>query len=82
MDINPYHNLSALFAQLGLPNDNPSIHRFIQANKPLPPTVELADAPWWTKTQADFLRESIADNADWAIVIDQLNELLRAENGI
>lgn len=80
MDINPYHNLSILFSQLGLPNDNASIQNFIEKNKPLPPNVALADAPWWTPAQAAFLRESIAENADWAITADQLSELLRSEN--
>ncbi len=81
MDINPYHNLNSLFAQLGLPNDDESIYRFIEEHKPLPPNVALADAPWWLPAQAEFLREEIIEDADWAIVIDELSELLRAESG-
>lgn len=80
MDTHPYHNLNTLFEQLGLPNDDANILAFIQAHKPLPPAIEVAHAPWWTATQSDFLREAIAENADWAIVIDQFSELLRSEN--
>jgi hypothetical protein len=80
MDINPYHNLNILFAQLGLPTDGESICKFIEEHKPLPPNVEIADAPWWLPAQAEFLREEMREDADWAIVIDQLSELLRSES--
>jgi hypothetical protein len=37
----------------------------------------LADAFFWTKSQAEFLRDEILDDADWAEVVDQLDVLLR-----
>jgi hypothetical protein len=33
----------------------------------------LSDAPFWTPSQAAFLREEILEDADWASVIDELN---------
>lgn len=73
----PVHSLSTLFAQLGLPNDPASIERFVNQHKPLSDDVELADAPFWNRGQASFLREEIIEDADWAEVIDQLNVMLR-----
>ncbi|MGN5479705.1 DUF2789 domain-containing protein [Cupriavidus basilensis] len=73
-----FHRFSELFAQLGLPNDETGIRQFIAAHRPLPGNVELADAPSWTPAQATMLRDEIADDADWAEVVDQLNVALRA----
>lgn len=71
------HTLNNLFAQLGLPSDASAIERFIIAHSPLPPAVCLSEAPFWTASQANFLREEILKDADWAEVVDGLNELLR-----
>ena len=72
-----HHRFSELFAQLGLPHDDASIGAFIQAQRPLPPQVLLADAPCWTPAQAAMLRDELHQDADWAEVIDQLNLALR-----
>ena len=77
MDIHNYHNLSNLFAQLGLPNDGASIKDFIETHRPLPHNIELAQAPWWSPSQANFLKEAIEDDADWASKVDELDTLLR-----
>ena len=69
-----FHNL---FEQLGLPNDDVSIRRFIETHSPLADDIYLADAPFWTPAQASFLREEILEDADWAEVVDQLNVRLR-----
>ena len=39
--------------------------------------VTLADAPFWSPAQASFLREELAEDADWAEVVDELNLRLR-----
>lgn len=67
-----------LFAQLGLPDDEASIQQFLQQHGHLPPTVRLEDAPCWTPAQARLLRESLAQDADWAEVVDRLNLALRS----
>lgn len=66
------HDLKDLFGQLGLPDDAVSIDRFIASHRPLPAGVALADAPFWSASQAQFLREEIDDDADWAELIDSL----------
>jgi len=71
------HSLPSLFKQLGLPDDPESIDRFITTHSPLKPELHLADAFFWSESQADFLRGEILDDADWAEVVDQLNVLLR-----
>lgn len=71
-----FHQLADLFRQLGLPDDPASIERFIAAHRPLPPDTALADAPFWTPAQAEFLREELRDDADWAELVDTLGALL------
>lgn len=65
------HDLSSLFSQLGLSNTPSGIAAFI-ATHPLPTGVALADAPFWSAAQASFLREALADDAQWAEAIDEL----------
>jgi hypothetical protein len=68
-----FHSISELFAQLGLPNDEASMQAFIKQHSPLPADVRLADAPFWTESQAQLLREEFIEDAEWAEVVDQLN---------
>ncbi|MDR7069784.1 hypothetical protein J2X02_002635 [Pseudoxanthomonas japonensis] len=72
------HPFSALFAQLGLPNDDDSIRQFIATHSPLPDDVRLEEAPFWSPAQAQLLREERLDDADWAMVVDRLNVALHA----
>ena len=71
------HSLRNLFEQLGLPGGEAEIERFVATHRPLAAGLLLADAPFWTAAQAQFLREEIAEDADWAEVVDQLNLMLR-----
>lgn len=73
------HSLPSLFAQLGLPDDEASIQAFIETHSPIPETVDLFRADFWTESQARMLRESLRSDADWAIAADQLNASLRAK---
>ena len=50
----PVHRLSALFAQLGQPNDEKSIAQFIDSHRPLAADVRLHEATFWTPAQAAF----------------------------
>lgn len=70
------HALKDLFDQLGLPSDHGDIERFIEMHRPLPQEMRLADAPFWTPSQAQFLNEEFHDDADWVPLVDQLNVLL------
>jgi hypothetical protein len=82
MDIDISPGLQDLFAQLGLPNDQASILKFIKEHAlPKNHPISLADAPWWTASQAEFLRNAIAEDAQWAEQVDELNAILQ-EQGI
>lgn len=72
------HTLNNLFAQLGLPASDEEVENFIKTHTHLAGYISLADAPYWTPVQAEFLREEILKDADWAEVIDQLNSRLHA----
>ncbi|CAM3644489.1 DUF2789 domain-containing protein [Polaromonas hydrogenivorans] len=73
----PIHPFSELFAQLGLPADEQAIRQFIASHAPLRSDIDLADAPFWTESQAVFLKEEKLEDADWAELVDQLNLALR-----
>lgn len=72
-----FHDFTELFAQLGLANDPESIQRFIKANSPLSPEIRLEDAGFWSASQSALLKEELMDDADWAVVVDRLNIVLR-----
>lgn len=71
----PVYDLAGLFEQLGLPDDPESIDRYI-ASHSLAPDQPIEEAPFWNPAQAEFLREELRKDADWAEVIDELNALL------
>lgn len=77
MDTSEHSSLSTLFEQLGLPADPPSVEQFIASHAPLDDGIALADAPFWNEGQSHFIREGLADDSDWAEIIDELDALLR-----
>ncbi len=83
--------LNELFLQLGLPNDEASIHAFIQKHsmasktiksqkKPAKTAAEITKAPWWSPSQSEFLRQAIHEDSEWAIPVDELNKRLQQRN--
>lgn len=70
-------DMKALFAQLGLPDDDDSIANFIREHRPLPMTTRLPDAPFWSTGQAALIREKLNADDDWALIVDTLNAQLR-----
>jgi hypothetical protein len=73
----PMHTFKDLFAQLGLPNDDLAIKHFIARHAPLHGDFRLPEAPFWSPTQAAFLREAILQDSDWVEMVDQLSVALR-----
>ncbi|BCO28046.1 hypothetical protein MIZ03_2939 [Rhodoferax lithotrophicus] len=73
------HHFSELFAQLGLPDDAESIAEFLAKHTAMSACMRLPDAPYWTPAQAQFLRESLLQDSDWAGLVDQLSKALQAE---
>lgn len=72
-----HHTMQELFAQLGLPDGPGEIQNFIDSNRPLPMTIRLFDAPFWTASQAALIQEKLQEDGDWSVLIDTLNALLR-----
>ena len=70
------HTLQTLFSQLGLPNSDRSMDAFFR-NHYLPRDIPLDRAAFWSVGQAQFLREAVEQDADWAETVDQLDALLR-----
>ncbi|PKH01470.1 DUF2789 domain-containing protein [Psychromonas sp. MB-3u-54] len=71
------HSLSALFDQLGLDSSETGINLFIKKNAPLKGDAKLYEADFWNNAQADFLKQAIDEDADWAEIVDHLNLMLR-----
>ncbi|MBK6852728.1 MAG: DUF2789 domain-containing protein [Burkholderiales bacterium] len=71
------HSMSQLFAQLGLPDDPAAIASFVRHHAPLPGHLKLAEAPFWSASQSHLLAKGVADDADWAVVVDTLDTMLR-----
>ena len=72
-----FHRFTELFDQLGLPSDPFSIAAFLREQGPLAPDAKIEEAPFWAASQAELLRQLLADDADWAEVIDRLSLALR-----
>ncbi|MGE6331885.1 DUF2789 domain-containing protein [Stenotrophomonas sp. NPDC077659] len=71
-------SMTNLFLQLGLDAGAEAIARFI-ADHQLPTEVAVADAPYWSDAQRQFLAESLQADAAWSTVVDELNEALHEE---
>ncbi|WP_299198362.1 DUF2789 family protein [uncultured Amphritea sp.] len=69
--------LKNLFQQLGLENDSDSIDNFIDKNKIITEGIHIADAPCWTHSQSEFIRDSIFYDSEWSEPVDQLDIILR-----
>ena len=70
------HDMTTLFAQLGLDNSPSAIRAFVASHR-IPTDISLAQASFWSNAQASFLTENLKQDADWSDVIDQLNVMLR-----
>lgn len=73
----PIHHFSELFSQLGLLDDARSIAQFLTTHAEMAQGVRLPDAPFWTDSQAAFLRESLTQDSDWTGLVDQLGKALQ-----
>ncbi len=71
-----FHTMENLFLQLGLDNDSLAIRRFVDIHR-LQDNETIENASFWTPAQAAFISECLAEDSDWAEVVDQLNTQLR-----
>ncbi|MBD1576606.1 MULTISPECIES: DUF2789 domain-containing protein [Vibrio] len=75
------HSLSSLFDQLGLASNEEEIKGFIRQHRiHLSGGAKLHHADFWNDSQAAFLKEAKAEDADWSDVVDQLDVLLRTSS--
>lgn len=73
----PVHSPSSLFDQLGLDSTDQAIEMFIDDHRPVRGNIELHETDFWSASQASFLKQAKAIDADWADIVDQLDVLLR-----
>lgn len=73
----PPSSFRQLFAQLGLLDDPAHIASFIAHHKPLQPGIRLHEAPFWSPSQAGFLRDALVQDGEWALLADQLAQALQ-----
>lgn len=71
-------DMTHLFEQLGLDAGPGAIAAFIGAHQ-LSGNVHVHEAPFWNDGQRQFLAESIAADAKWTTIVDQLNESLHED---
>lgn len=67
--------MTHLFQQLGLEESEEAIAQFIATHQ-LNRGTQISDADFWTDSQRQFLAEKLKSDGEWAIVVDQLNEVL------
>ena len=67
--------MTHLCQQLGLQDSEDAIAQFIATHQ-LSRGTQISDADFWTDSQRQFLAEKLKSDGEWAIVVDQLNEVL------
>ncbi|MEK6788285.1 MAG: DUF2789 domain-containing protein [Pseudomonadota bacterium] len=70
------HSLNNLFAQMGLASTDDAISAYAHQHR-LRSDVLLHRAECWTPSQAQFIRDAMREDSDWASAVDQLNALMR-----
>lgn len=71
------HSMHTLFEQLGLDGSEQAIERFVVEAEPIPSNMALWEAPLWNESQARTLKQMKEEDADWAVVVDELDVMLR-----
>ena len=69
--------MTNLSLQLGLDATPEGVAHFISEHR-LSDTVNVLDAPFWNEGQRQLLKELLCSDGEWSLVVDQLNEALRA----
>lgn len=71
------HTIKTLFEQLGLPASKSEIQTFLNDHS-LEDKELIENASFWNAGQAEFIRDSKQEDSDWAVVVDELDAMLRA----
>ena len=72
-------SMTLLFEQLGLECTPEAIQAFIAAHRFLPGGFDgpIQEAPFWTPSQSELLRQALADDSEWSGLVDRLDSGLR-----
>lgn len=72
-------SMTLLFEQLGLERSPEAIQAFIATHRFRPGGFDgpIQDAPFWTHSQAELLRQALADDSEWSGLVDRLDSGLR-----
>ncbi|MCK9504736.1 MAG: DUF2789 domain-containing protein [Porticoccaceae bacterium] len=73
------HDISNLFAQLGLDGDEETVERFIASHRHGDPRLSVDQLAVWTPSQKQFLREALAEDSAWCEAVDELSARLCAD---
>ena len=68
-----------LFTQLGLDSSDEAIESFVAKHRGLNESRHIEEAPFWSDSQASFLRSALLEDAEWVELIDQLNAELHQQ---
>mgnify|MGYP001243188826 CR=1 FL=1 len=71
------HGMAELFEQLGLGSSPEEIKDFVKSHRHTRNSAPIHEASFWTTSQSDFLKQGIDQDADWAMLVDQLDIMLR-----
>lgn len=77
MEVQHTHPMSELFQQLGMPDSDEAIEKFIATHRLKHDDGELYRAIFWSPAQAKFIKEAVELDADWAETVDELDARLR-----
>ena len=78
MTLKQKSSLALLFSQLGLANSAAAIELYVRTHQ-LKANENLHDAPFWNKSQRDFLISHLVQDDDWVMWIDELNQQLHMD---
>lgn len=72
-------SMTLLFEQLGLEPSPEAIQAFIATHRFRPGGFDgpIQEAPFWTHSQAELLRQALADDSEWSGLVDRLDSGLR-----
>jgi len=76
MDTSDHNSMTVLFEQLGLAAEADQIRKFLSEHR-LFDNQRIEQADYWTPAQAAFLQQAIAEDSDWAELVDHLDAALR-----
>ncbi|WP_062263838.1 DUF2789 family protein [Endozoicomonas arenosclerae] len=72
-----HHTMNDLFDQLGLPSSDKEIDLFIAKHQRIPHQTKIQHADFFSDSQQAFIQQAYHEDADWVVVIEHLDALLR-----